>query len=169
MTLLRAKRPDALAPGLPCGAEGVRTHAEGLLFEPWLLDAREPGVDPARCVVFEDAPAGLRAGHAAGTATVASATTHQADEPAAGLVVEDLSALPVPVTDAGTETSARDRATSTAVRYSDSGGGPRPPVWFTSFHDHDEQPHPCDRGDHDARCSLYVSNVRLLEGPCSTA
>ncbi|GAB2913663.1 hypothetical protein GCM10027075_11650 [Streptomyces heilongjiangensis] len=35
-------------------------------------------------------------------------------------------------------------------------------------HDHDELPHLCDRGDHDARCSLYVSNVRLLEGPRTT-
>lgn len=29
--------------------------------EPYLLAARQLGVDPARCVVFEDAPAGLRA------------------------------------------------------------------------------------------------------------
>ena len=36
---------------------------------------------------------------------------------------------------------------------------------FTCRHDHDEQPHPCDRGDDDARCSLYVSNVRLLRAP----
>lgn len=32
--------------------------------EPYLLAARELGVDPARCVVFEDAPAGLQAGRA---------------------------------------------------------------------------------------------------------
>jgi sugar-phosphatase len=34
--------------------------------EPFLLAARRLGVDPARCVVFEDAPAGLQAGRAAG-------------------------------------------------------------------------------------------------------
>ncbi|MFJ6835209.1 HAD family hydrolase [Streptomyces sp. NPDC091209] len=75
--------------------------------EPYLLAARELGVDPARCVVFEDAPAGLRAGRAAGMTTVALATTHQAHELDADLVVEDLSALSVLVTDAGVEISAR--------------------------------------------------------------
>lgn len=61
--------------------------------EPYLLAARELGVDPARCVVFEDAPAGLRAGRAAGMTTVALTTTHQAHELDADLVVENLSAL----------------------------------------------------------------------------
>jgi sugar-phosphatase len=75
--------------------------------EPYLLAARTLGVDPARCVVFEDAPAGLRAGRAAGMATVALATTHRADELTADLVVEDLSALSVLVTDAGVEISVR--------------------------------------------------------------
>ncbi len=39
--------------------------------EPYLLAARTLGVDPADCVVFEDAPAGLQAGRAAGMTTVA--------------------------------------------------------------------------------------------------
>lgn len=38
------------------------------------LAAARLGVDPAACVVFEDAPAGLAAGHAAGGAVVALAT-----------------------------------------------------------------------------------------------
>ncbi|MFI8188894.1 HAD-IA family hydrolase [Streptomyces sp. NPDC085946] len=75
--------------------------------EPYLLAARTLGVDPARCVVFEDAPAGLAAGRAAGMATVALATTHRADELDADLVVTDLSALSVLVTDGGVEISAR--------------------------------------------------------------
>lgn len=75
--------------------------------EPYLLAARTLGVDPARCVVFEDAPAGLQAGRAAGMTTVALATTHQAHELTADLVVKDLSALSVLVTDAGVEISAR--------------------------------------------------------------
>ncbi|MFI5975927.1 HAD family hydrolase [Streptomyces sp. NPDC051452] len=61
--------------------------------EPYLLAARQLGVDPARCVVFEDAPAGLRAGRAAGMTTVALATTHRPEELDADLVVRDLSAL----------------------------------------------------------------------------
>ncbi|WP_225098201.1 HAD family hydrolase [Streptomyces sp. CoH27] len=76
--------------------------------EPYLLAARLLGVDPARCVVFEDAPAGLRAGRAAGMTTVALATTHRAEELDADLVVRDLSALSVLVTDAGVEISVRD-------------------------------------------------------------
>ncbi|MCX4760685.1 HAD family hydrolase [Streptomyces sp. NBC_01275] len=75
--------------------------------EPYLLAARELGVDPARCVVFEDAPAGLQAGRAAGMTTVALATTHQARELDADLVVNDLSALSALVTAGGVEISVR--------------------------------------------------------------
>ncbi|MDO0928570.1 HAD family hydrolase [Streptomyces sp. TG1A-8] len=75
--------------------------------EPYLLAARQLGVDPARCVVFEDAPAGLRAGRAAGMATVALATTHRSGELDADLVVGDLSALSVRVTDEGVDVSTR--------------------------------------------------------------
>ncbi|MEV0172329.1 HAD family hydrolase [Streptomyces sp. NPDC050803] len=75
--------------------------------EPYLLAARELGVDPARCVVFEDAPAGLQAGRAAGMTTVALATTHQAHELDADLVVKDLSALSALVTGRGVEISVR--------------------------------------------------------------
>ncbi|MFF4834505.1 HAD family hydrolase [Streptomyces sp. NPDC001315] len=73
--------------------------------EPYLLAAHRLGVDPAHCVVFEDAPAGLRAGRAAGMTTVALATTHQAHELDADLVVEDLSALSALVTEGGVEIS----------------------------------------------------------------
>ncbi|MET9819218.1 MULTISPECIES: HAD-IA family hydrolase [unclassified Streptomyces] len=76
--------------------------------EPYLLAARTLGVDPARCVVFEDAPAGLAAGRAAGMTTVALTTTHQAHELHADLVVEDLSALSALVTEQGLEISLRD-------------------------------------------------------------
>lgn len=75
--------------------------------EPYLLAARELGVDPARCVVFEDAPAGLRAGRAAGMTTVALTTTHQAHELDADLVVENLSALSALVTDGNVQISVR--------------------------------------------------------------
>ncbi|MFE8945572.1 HAD family hydrolase [Streptomyces sp. NPDC007856] len=75
--------------------------------EPYLLAARRLGVDPAHCVVFEDAPAGLRAGRAAGMTTVALATTHRAEDLDADLVVADLSALSALVTDGGVEISVR--------------------------------------------------------------
>ncbi|GHH46948.1 sugar-phosphatase [Streptomyces umbrinus] len=73
--------------------------------EPFLLAARRLGVDPARCVVFEDAPAGLQAGRSAGMTTVALTTTHQADELHADVVVGDLSAVSALVTDGGVEIS----------------------------------------------------------------
>jgi sugar-phosphatase len=61
--------------------------------EPFLLAAERLGADPARCVVFEDAPVGLTAGRAAGMVTVALATTHRAEELSADVVVPDLSAV----------------------------------------------------------------------------
>ncbi|MFJ8053894.1 HAD family hydrolase [Streptomyces luteogriseus] len=75
--------------------------------ESYLLAARALGVDPAHCVVFEDAPAGLTAGRAAGMTTVALTTTHQAHELHADLVVENLSALSALVTEQGVEISPR--------------------------------------------------------------
>ncbi|MFD9884263.1 HAD family hydrolase [Streptomyces alboflavus] len=71
--------------------------------EPFLLAARVLGVDPARCVVFEDAPAGLTAGRAAGMTTVALTTTHQVGEVSADVVVKDLSAVSVQATAGGVE------------------------------------------------------------------
>ncbi|MGA4843080.1 HAD-IA family hydrolase [Streptomyces sp. G45] len=71
--------------------------------EPFLLAAARLGADPARCVVFEDAPAGLAAGRAAGMTTVALTTTHQAAELAADVVVPDLSAVSAQATAGGVE------------------------------------------------------------------
>jgi sugar-phosphatase len=44
--------------------------------EPFLLGARRLAVDPADCVVLEDAPAGITAGRAAGARVIALRTTH---------------------------------------------------------------------------------------------
>lgn len=60
--------------------------------EPYLTGAARLGVDPARCLVVEDAPAGLRSGREAGAATLAVLTTSEHQELAehADLVVGDL-------------------------------------------------------------------------------
>ncbi|MFD9906852.1 HAD-IA family hydrolase [Streptomyces sp. NPDC059063] len=71
--------------------------------EPFLLAAERLGADPARCVVFEDAPAGLAAGRAAGMTTVALTTTHAAAELSADVVVKDLSAVSAQATAGGVE------------------------------------------------------------------
>ncbi|MEV5596278.1 HAD-IA family hydrolase [Streptomyces sp. NPDC052496] len=76
--------------------------------EPFLLAARRLGVDPARCVVFEDAPAGLAAGRAAGMTTVALTTTHRAGELSADVLVADLSAVSVQATADGLEIVTAD-------------------------------------------------------------
>ncbi|MCD9146019.1 HAD-IA family hydrolase [Streptomyces albireticuli] len=69
--------------------------------EPFLLAAERLGVEPSRCVVFEDAPAGLTAGRAAGMATIALTTTHRADELAADATVADLTAVSARVMESG--------------------------------------------------------------------
>lgn len=77
--------------------------------EPFLLAAARLGVDPARCAVFEDAPAGLAAGRAAGMTTVALTTTHTAGELDADVVVRDLSAVSVLVGADGVTIETDDR------------------------------------------------------------
>ncbi|WP_446750547.1 HAD family hydrolase [Streptomyces sp. WZ-12] len=71
--------------------------------EPFLTAARLLDVDPARCVAFEDAPAGLEAARAAGMLTVALTTTHDAHAlaPAADAVIPDLSCVAAHLTDGG--------------------------------------------------------------------
>lgn len=61
--------------------------------EPYLLAAERLGVDPTRCVVVEDAPAGLSAARAAGMRTIAVLTTHPRPELDATAVVETLAAV----------------------------------------------------------------------------
>jgi beta-phosphoglucomutase family hydrolase len=58
--------------------------------EIYLKAADALGMDPGRCVVFEDSRNGIRAAQRAGTKVVAVATTHTADElPAVDLVIKD--------------------------------------------------------------------------------
>ena len=69
--------------------------------EPFLTAARILGVDPSRCLVVEDAPAGLAAGRAAGMTTLAVSTTHAADQLVADHVVGDLSDVRLAATQDG--------------------------------------------------------------------
>ncbi|NIZ91879.1 HAD-IA family hydrolase [Kineococcus rubinsiae] len=59
----------------------------------FLLGAERLGVDPAHCLVVEDAPAGLSAARAAGCATLAVRTTHPQGPLDADLVVDRLTAV----------------------------------------------------------------------------
>lgn len=63
--------------------------------EPFILAARRLGLDPAQCVAFEDAPAGLAAARAAGCTTVGIVGTHAAHELDADLVIAGLHQLAI--------------------------------------------------------------------------
>jgi len=58
--------------------------------DPFLLAAQRLGVDPARCLVVEDAPGGLEAARAAGCATLAVTTTTEPADLVADAVVATL-------------------------------------------------------------------------------
>lgn len=76
--------------------------------EPYLLAAEKLGADPARCVVFEDAPAGLEAGRSAGMRTVGLATTHRREQLRADVVVEHLGSVTAQVGASGVTLVAAD-------------------------------------------------------------
>ena len=105
---LASTMPVAVATSAPEGLARARFAAAGLPVpdvlvtsddvehgkpapDPYLLAARRLGVDPARCLVFEDAPAGIAAARAAGMTVWAVTTTHdgsaltEADRVAPGL------------------------------------------------------------------------------------
>ncbi|OZD49929.1 hypothetical protein CH252_16470 [Rhodococcus sp. 06-1477-1B] len=69
--------------------------------EPFLTAAARLGVDPARCLVVEDAPAGITAARAAGCAVLALTGTTAEEELTADLVVDGLDAVRVEVTASG--------------------------------------------------------------------
>lgn len=70
--------------------------------EPFLLAAERLGVDPSRCLVVEDAPAGIAAARAAGCAVIALTGTTAEEELTADLVVDGLDVLRIEATARGT-------------------------------------------------------------------
>ncbi len=71
--------------------------------EPFLKGAALLGLAPADCVVFEDAPAGIRAGKAAGARVIALQTTERDDllrQAGADWIVADCSSVRVSVAEA---------------------------------------------------------------------
>lgn len=81
-------------PGVVVTADDVRRGKPDP--EPFLLAARRLGVtDPSRCVVLEDAPAGLAAAEAAGMRSIAVVTTHRREDLKATVVIPDLSSVGV--------------------------------------------------------------------------
>ncbi|EIW61472.1 phosphatase [Trametes versicolor FP-101664 SS1] len=74
--------------------------------DPYLLGAERAGVDPARCLVVEDAPAGVRSGRAAGCKTLGLVTSHtreQIDEAKPDYVVPNLASVTMKAVETGVE------------------------------------------------------------------
>ena len=70
--------------------------------EPYLKGAELLKVDPAECVVVEDAPAGIRAGHAAGMKVISLPSTYpEAELQEADAIVSGLSKIRVSLDGAG--------------------------------------------------------------------
>jgi len=95
----RLMRARLAAAGLP--VPGVLVAAEDVSAgkpdpDGYLKAAAGLGVEARRCLVVEDAPAGIGAGRAAGAWTLAVATSHQeADLGSADAVIADLTSLAV--------------------------------------------------------------------------
>lgn len=72
--------------------------------DPFLLAAADLGIDPARAVIFEDSPSGIRAAVAAGAVVIAVCTSHrrdQIDQLGADYVVDTMNQVAVVVNDEG--------------------------------------------------------------------
>jgi mannitol-1-/sugar-/sorbitol-6-phosphatase len=111
MELLRSSRPLAIVTSCSAALAQARLRAAGLPTprvlisadevargkpdpECFLVAAQRLSVDPTRCVVIEDSPAGIVAGRAAGAAVIALRTT-RADEELrdADFILDNLAAL----------------------------------------------------------------------------
>lgn len=75
--------------------------------EPYLLAAERLGVDPADCLVCEDAPNGIRAARAAGAAVLAITTTSPREDLDGDLVVGSLAEVTFQVEDGRVHVSTR--------------------------------------------------------------
>lgn len=109
--LLSDDRPLAIVTSCSTALATARLHAAGLEIPDVLVSsdglergkpdptcfviaAQRLGFDPARCVVIEDAPAGILAGRAAGATVIAVRTTHGDDElGGADAIADDIAEL----------------------------------------------------------------------------
>ena len=89
LALARLAATGLVAPEVVVTADDVTTGKPDPA--PYRLGAQRLGVDPARCLVVEDAPMGLLAGRLAGATTLAVTTTTSVAELVADAIVVDLS------------------------------------------------------------------------------
>lgn len=99
------------APPALITADGIRRGKPDP--EPYLSAAAQLGVDPARCLVVEDAPAGIAAARAAGCEVIGMlGTVEPGALTDAGLIVDGLDRLRVDLTRTGLRISAADQPTA---------------------------------------------------------
>jgi sugar-phosphatase len=92
LALMRLRHTGLPVPGVLVAAEDVRVGKPSP--EGYLLAAARLGIEPSRCLVIEDTPAGIKAGRAAGARVLAVATTFPPDALAdADRVVASLTAV----------------------------------------------------------------------------
>lgn len=92
-------------PGVLVSAEHVSAGKPAP--EGYLSAARQLGVDPRQCLVFEDAPAGIAAGRAAGATVIALETTHRGRLPDNLEKIDDFQAVRVEARPDGLRVSLR--------------------------------------------------------------
>ena len=92
MAIARLRAARLTIPSVLVSSDGLeRGKPDPACF---LIAAQRLGVDPDRCVVIEDAPAGIRAGRDAGAKVIALRTTHSDDELGdADALADDIAAL----------------------------------------------------------------------------
>jgi sugar-phosphatase len=88
MAVARLRRAGLPVPGVLIAAEDV--HRGKPDPDVYLRAAELLGALPERCLVIEDAPAGLEAGRAAGMTTLALTTTHSSAQLSAAVLAADL-------------------------------------------------------------------------------
>jgi mannitol-1-/sugar-/sorbitol-6-phosphatase len=92
--LARLRQVGITAPAVIITAEDV--HLGKPNPEPYLKAAQGLGIDPTRCLVFEDAPAGIQSARSAGMLAVAVLTTYPASEfPHAHYIIPDFTGASV--------------------------------------------------------------------------
>jgi sugar-phosphatase len=91
LAIARLRRAGLPIPQTLVGGDDVR-HGKPAP-EPYLMGAKCLGKAVERCVVIEDAPAGIEAARAAGMQVIGITTTHSREELECAVVVDRLSAL----------------------------------------------------------------------------
>ena len=70
------KRIGIMPPSVTITADDKRLKAGKPAPDPFLLAAECLGIDPKRCVVFEDSPSGIEPGVASGATVISVCTSH---------------------------------------------------------------------------------------------